>query len=67
MTTHIWGSDKVIIMDSGFRHVSSVIQLKEKDLYSITVIKKKIYCLKYTKAVDVLNHMAGKEVGTVQV
>ena len=30
MTTHIWGTGKVFIMDSGFGYVPSVVQLKEK-------------------------------------
>ena len=67
MTTPIWGSGKVVIMDSGFGYVPSIVQLKEKGLYTTTVIKKKAYWPKYTKAVDAVNHMAGKEVGTVKV
>ena len=37
MTTPIWGSGKVVIMDSGFGYVPSVVQLKEKGLYATTV------------------------------
>ena len=54
-------------MDNGFGYVPSTAQLKEKDLYSTTDIKKKAYWPKYTKAVDAVNHMTGKEVGNVQV
>ncbi len=54
-------------MDSGFGYIPSVVQLKEKGLYATTVIKKKTYWPKYTKAIDAVNHMAGMEVGQVQV
>ena len=67
MTTPIWGSGKVVIMDSGFGYVPSVFQLKEKGSYTTTGIKKKAYWPKYTKAIEAVNHMAGKEVGTVKV
>ncbi len=43
MTTSIWGSGRVVIMDSGFGYIPSIVQLKEKALYSTTVIKKKAY------------------------
>jgi len=67
MTTPIWGSGKVVIMDSGFGYVPSVVQLKEKGLYATTVIKKKAHWPKYTKAADAVDHMAGKDVGQVRV
>ena len=54
-------------MDSGFGYIPSLVQLKEKGLCATTVIKKKAYWPKYTKAIDDVNHMAGKEVGQVQV
>ena len=43
MTTHIRVSGKVVIMDSGSLYVLTVIQLKEKGLYSDIVVKKKAY------------------------
>ena len=67
MTTPIWGRRKVVIMDSGFGYVLSIIQVNEKCLNTTTVIKKNIYWPKYTKVIDAVSHMAGKEVDTVKV
>ena len=39
-------------MDSGIGYVPSVVQLKGKGLFSTTVIKKKAYWPKYTKATE---------------
>ena len=67
MTRPIWGSGRAVIMDSGFGYVASMVQLKAKGLFATTVIKKKRFWPKYTKAIDAVNEMDGKEVGTMKV
>ena len=37
----MWSSGRVVVMGSGFGYVLSVVQLKEKRLFSSTLIKKK--------------------------
>ena len=67
MTESIWGSGRVVVMDCGLRYVPSVVQLKEKGLFSTTVIKKKAHWPKFTKANEAVDHMKGKDVCTIQV
>ena len=67
MTEPIWGTGRVVIMDSGFGYVPSVVQLREKGLYSTTVIKKKAHWPKFTKANEAVEHMCDKDVGTLCV
>ena len=63
----IYGSRRVVMMDNGFGYVPSVVQLKEKGLFSSIVIKKKAHWPKFTKANEVVDHMIGKDVGTIRV
>ncbi len=67
ITESIWGSGRIVVMDSEFGYIPSVVQLKERGLLSTTVIKKKAHWPKFTKANEAMDHMAGKDVGTIQV
>ena len=59
-------NSKIIIMDSGFGYIPPVTQLKKKVQIQLK-LKKGTYWPKYTKAVDTVKFMAGKEVGNVEV
>ena len=67
MTRPLWGSGRAVIMDSGFGYIPSVVRLREKGLFSTTVVKKHRYWPKYTKAKEAIAEMQGKEVGTIRV
>jgi hypothetical protein len=67
MTRPIWGSGRVVIMGIRFGYVASMMKLKEKDLFATTMIKKKRFWPKYTKAIDAVNKMDGKDVRTIKV
>lgn len=67
MTRTIWGSGWAVIMDSGFGYIPSVVQLKNLGLFLTTVIKKKAHWPQFSKAQEAVEHMSGKEVGTIQV
>ena len=67
MTTPLWGSGRVVIMDSGFGYIPSVVQLRARGLFSTTVIKKHAHWPKYTKAAEAVLEMQGKEVGSIKV
>ena len=54
-------------MNNGFRYMTSVVQLREKGLYSATVIKKKAHWPKFTKANEAVEYMCDKDVGTLCV
>ena len=67
MMEGVRGSGRCVILDSGFGYVPSVVQLKNKGLFSKAYIKKHVYWPKYTKAQEAVNEMSNQEVGEVRV
>lgn len=67
ITRTLWGSGRTVIMDSGFGYIPSVVQLRAKELYSTTVIKKHAHWPKYTKAKEAVAEMQGRDVGSIRV
>ena len=64
MTKPIWGSGRVILLDSGFGYLPSLTRLHEKGLFATCVIKKKQHWPKGTDGNALLQVMQGREVGT---
>ena len=63
MTKSIWGSSRVVLLDSGFGYLNCIAQLYRKGLFSTCVIKKRKYWPAGTEAEEIIQHMQGKPVG----
>ena len=55
------------MLDRGFGHIATVVELRKKGLFGTTFVKKKIFWLKHTKAQEMVDEIQGKEVGTMRV
>ena len=62
----IWGSGRIVGLDSGFGGILAVLELK-KELYANAQMKKKSGWSAGTKATELINELTGKPVGPVQV
>ena len=67
MTKNIWGSGRVVLLDSGFGYLPSCTSLLQRGLHSTCVIKKRRHWPANTNGDEVLQEMQGKEVGAVRV
>ena len=61
----IQGSVHVVVLDSGFGYVLTVVELLKMGQYSTCVVKKKRGCSKYTHCDEVLSEIHGKDVGSI--
>ena len=62
----IFGTGKVVILDSGFCVLKAIIELKKMGIYASAMIKKRRYWPKYVKGEDIKEHMSSKDVGTCE-
>ena len=67
MTRTIWGSSRVVLLDSGFGYLPCLQALKGKGLYSTCVIKKHAYWPAGTEGNKLLEEMSGREVGSIRI
>ena len=67
MTRPIWGSSRVVLLDSGFGYLSCLAALKTKGLYSTCVIKKRAHWPTGVEGNKVITEMVGKDVGTTRL
>ena len=67
MTQPIWGSSRVVLLDSGFGYLNCLQALNSKGLYGTMVIKKRKYWPVGTEGDVLLERMSGKEVGSMCV
>jgi Transposase IS4 len=66
LTKPIWGTAKVVVLDSGFCVLKGLIELKKKGTLAAALIKKRRYWPKYIPAGDkIIKHFKNKEVGYV--
>jgi hypothetical protein len=65
MTETIWGSGRVVILDSGFGVIKSGLALLERGVYCTMYLKKKRYWPWGSFGDEVLRHMADKPVGSI--
>ena len=63
----IWGSGRIVGLDSGFGGIPAVLELKKKGLFANAQMKKKAGWPAKTKASEMIDELAGKPVGTVRV
>ena len=64
MSKPIYGTAKVLILDSGFCVVEGITQLLKKGVYSAALIKKRRYWPKYIRGDDIKQHFENKRVGS---
>ena len=65
MTRAVWGTGRVVGLDSGFGDIPAAVKLLKHGLYCTAQIKKKAYWPAGTKAQEMIQELAGKEVGTI--
>jgi Transposase IS4 len=61
----LWGTAKMVVLDSGFCVLKGIIELKKRGVYAASLIKKRRYWPKYTAGEDIKQHFEDKEVGDV--
>ena len=67
MTRPIWGTSRVVLLDSGFGFLPCLQALRAKGLFSTCVIKKRKYWPAGTEGDVLLSELASREVGKVRV
>ena len=65
LTRKLWGTGKVVILDSGFCVLQGLIKLKRKGVFVTVLIKKCCYWPKHIDGDRIKNHFNDKEVGSV--
>mgnify|MGYP003341001374 FL=1 len=65
MTEHIRYAGRVIILDSGFCVLLGLIALLNVGIYASAVVKKRRYWPAFVDGDEIKNHMAGKDIGSV--
>ena len=53
----------IVVLDSGFRVLKGIVELKKRGVYASALIKKRRYWPKYIKGDDIKSHFDGKDVG----
>jgi hypothetical protein len=59
----LFGTGKVVILDSGFCVLQAIIELKKLGVYASALIKKRRYWPKYIKGDEIKEAFADKEIG----
>ena len=67
MCQSIFGTGRIIILDSGFCVLAGLIELRKMGLYASAVIKKRKYWPKYIPGNKIDSHLDGKDIGTQDV
>ena len=62
MKKPLWGTRKVVVMDSGFYLVEGLISIVDKGVLGLALIKKRCYWPNGVPAEEILRHMQKKEV-----
>ena len=65
LTKPIWGSLKVVVLDSGFCVLKGIVELRKKGIFAAALVKKRRYWPKFVKGEDIKEHFRTKDVGTV--
>lgn len=63
----LYGTGKVVILDSGFCVLQALIELKKVGVYAGAVIKKRKYWPRYIRGAAIEEHMKEKDVGDADV
>ena len=65
LTRPLWGSSKVVVLDSGFCVLQGIAELRKKGVFAAALIKKRKYWPKYIDGNGIKEHFKDKEVGAV--
>jgi hypothetical protein len=65
LTKSIWGTAKVVVLDSGFCMLQGILELKKRGVFAAALIKKRRYWPKWIMGDDIIKHFEDKEVGDV--
>ena len=65
LTEPVWGTGKLVVLDSGFCVLQGLVELKKKGVYAHALIKKRRYWPRHIPGDDIIIHFANKEVGDV--
>ena len=63
LTEPVWGSGRVIVLDSGFCVLQVIVELRKKGLFAVALIKKHRYWPKYIPGDNIISHLAQKGIG----
>ena len=63
LTKKLWGTGKVVVLDSGFCVLQGLIELKKKGVFAASLIKKRRYWPKYIEGDKLKAHFENKPVG----
>jgi hypothetical protein len=65
LTRTIWGTGKIVVLDSGFCVLQGIVELKKRGVYAAALIKKRRYWPKWIQGDAIDNYFADKDVGEV--
>ena len=65
MIKPIWGSSRVVLLDSGFCVLKGIVALRKKSVFATALVKKHWYWSKYVKNEAIKENFSSKDVGTV--
>eukprot|EP00934_Nitzschia_sp_Nitz4_P007490 Nitzschia sp. Nitz4//scaffold526_size3785//2112//3756//NITZ4_009261-RA/size3785-processed-gene-0.3-mRNA-1//1//CDS//3329553959//7480//frame0 len=65
LTRPLWGSSKLVILDSGFCVLQGIVELRKHGVFASALIKKRRYWPKYIRGDEIAEHFQTKEVGDV--
>ena len=63
LTSPIWGSSKVVVLDSGFCALQGIAKLWKKKVFGAALIKKCCYWPKYIQGNQIKKYVDDKAVG----
>ena len=65
LTKPIWGSSRVVVLDSGFCVLKVIVALRKKGVFATALVKKPRYWPKYVKGEAIKEYFSTKDIGTV--
>jgi hypothetical protein len=65
LTKSIWGSSRLVILDSGFCVLEGIVALRQKGVFASALIKKRKYWPKFIPGDEIVAHFQEAEVGSV--
>jgi Transposase IS4 len=63
LTKQLWGTGKVVVLDSGFCVLQGLIELRKKGVFAAAIVKKRRYWPKHIDGDGIKTHFEGKAVG----
>jgi hypothetical protein len=65
LTERLWGTGKVVILDSGFCVLKGIVEVARKGVYAAALIKKRRYWPKHINGDGIKRHFADLPIGSV--